>query len=92
MTALVVAVAAVAGYLAGRLRPWGWLGDWAKGQMRSSGSWYCGSKLRQTVLLLALAVTAPRETLRALRHRKDDPEPPVVYSPNWVARSDTPGA
>jgi len=65
VTATVVALAA--GYLLGRLRPWQHLGDWAADQVRFTGTWVRGGAGRQTVVVLAHVVTAPRTSWRIMR-------------------------
>lgn len=85
MVGVVVTAAAAlaADYLLGRLRPWQRLGDWAADQVRHAGTWARGGAGRQTVVVLAHAVTAPRTSWRIMRAPATDA--PVPVSPNWVA-------
>jgi hypothetical protein len=62
----------LAGYLLGRLRPWNRLADWAHDQIRYDGAWLTGGKPRQVLLLAAWAATAPGDTYRAFRERKQE--------------------
>jgi hypothetical protein len=83
---VIAAVALVAGYLLGRLRPWQRLGDWAADQVRFTGSWVRGGFGRQAVVVLAHAVTAPRTSWRIMRGPAAEPQAPMpVRDPDWAA-------
>ncbi|MFL4953275.1 hypothetical protein ACJ6WE_39790 [Streptomyces sp. MMS24-I31] len=59
------AVALVAGYLVGRVRPWQRLGDWAEDQVRFTGAWVRGGRVRQGVAPLAALVKARQQAKEA---------------------------
>lgn len=86
MSVLVIAAVALAlGYLLGRLRPWHQLGNWAADQVRFTGSWVQAGTGRQTVVVLAHAVTAPRTTCRMMRTPATETQTPMPErDPNWV--------
>lgn len=44
------AMALVAGYLVGRVRPWRRLCDWAEDQVRFTGAWVRGGRVRRADL------------------------------------------
>jgi hypothetical protein len=69
MVGVVVTAAAAlaAGYLLGRLRPWQRLGDWAPDQVRFTEAWVRSCIVRQAVVVLVHAVTAPRTSWRMMR-------------------------
>ncbi|MFF7098310.1 hypothetical protein ACFY9A_38935 [Streptomyces rubradiris] len=83
---VTAAVALTAGYLLGRLRPWQRLGNWAADQVRFTETWARGGTVRQAVVVLAQAVTAPRSSWRIMRAPATDaPVPVPVHDPGWVA-------
>jgi hypothetical protein len=63
---VTAAVALVAGYLLGRLRPGQRLGDWAADQVRHAGTRVQGGAGRQAVVVLAHSVTTPRISRRIM--------------------------
>ena len=79
-------VALAAGCVLGRVRPWQRLGGWAEDQLRFGG-WARGGACRQAVVLLALVVTAPCATWRAVRRPAPAPAPAPApeVDPHWVA-------
>ncbi|ROV68789.1 hypothetical protein D3105_09500 [Streptomyces globisporus] len=82
---LVIASALTAGYLAGRLRPWRRLGEWAVDQIRHTGPWVRGGRGRQAAVVLAHVLTAPRTSWRILRTPATaGPETAPVRDPDWA--------
>lgn len=79
MSALLLAVAVVAGYLVGRVRPAHRASDWAHWQMygrrvpRSSWRWWATQPIFACEIAVLLA-TRPRDMVRAWRTRNDPPE------------------
>ncbi|MFF2570963.1 hypothetical protein [Streptomyces sp. NPDC058084] len=58
----------------------------AADQVRFTGAWALGGVGRQTVVVLAHAVTAPRTSWRIMRTPGTDaPVPVPVRDPDWVA-------
>ncbi|WP_199783242.1 hypothetical protein [Streptomyces alboniger] len=83
---VTAAVALVAGYLLGRLRPWQRLGDWAADQVRFTGAWVRGGFGRQAVVVLVHAVTAPRTSWRIMRTPATETRTPTpARDPDWGA-------
>ncbi|WP_327413207.1 hypothetical protein [Streptomyces sp. NBC_01233] len=95
MTAVLLAVAVVAGYLVGRARPARWLGrtaiDWADSLdyrrppvSRREWRWWVREAIYAPIFVWMLA-TQPRKTLHAWRTRNDPPPPrspaPVLVNP-----------
>ncbi|MFF3617565.1 hypothetical protein [Streptomyces sp. NPDC002580] len=72
----VLALAALAGYAAGRLRPWARLGEWANWQLRFHVDRW-STRPRMAVLAAALIVTDPGGMWHAHRHRNDPGPPPA---------------
>lgn len=70
MTALAIALAAAAGYLLGRTRPWRRLYWWADVRIPDSGHWWHAPPHAAA----AWWATAPRGALHAWRHRTDTPK------------------
>ncbi|HBF82469.1 MAG TPA: hypothetical protein DD420_21830 [Streptomyces sp.] len=86
----VVAVAALAlGYLAGRVRPWQRLGNWAEDQLRFTGSWVHGGAAKQASLAVVHGLTRPRTTMRILRTPPRELLLPPTRDPHWAANRST---
>ncbi|MGR3935319.1 hypothetical protein [Streptomyces sp. BRA346] len=81
---VLVVVALLTGYGAGRLRPWRRLGDWAEDQVRFSGPWVRGGAIRQAVLVLAHFVTAPRASWRLAHRPASKPVAVPERDPHWA--------
>lgn len=74
------------GYLAGRIRPYAWLGDWTNDQLRFHiDRWV--SRPQQAALFTLLLATDTRRTVHAWRHRKD-PEPQKAPAMTFKTRQD----
>ncbi|MGW5852118.1 hypothetical protein ACWFQ8_29930 [Streptomyces sp. NPDC055254] len=91
MTAVLLAVAVVAGYLTGRARPAHRISDWADrlpwrrpGFSRREWRWWAAQPV-YAVQIAVLLTTRPRATVRAWRTRNDPPPPrspaPVLVTP-----------
>lgn len=95
MTALLIAAAAVAGYLLGRVRPAHRASDWAAWQFigrpvrRSSWRWWAAQPIFAAEIA-RLLILQPRQTARAWRARNDPP--PRLPAPvlRDVTREDIP--
>ncbi|MFF7130020.1 hypothetical protein [Streptomyces sp. NPDC008240] len=68
---LALAAALAVGYILGRVQPYTRLADWANWELRWHADRWLSSRLRQTALLGLLLVTAPVNTVRVWRQRKD---------------------
>ncbi|MEU5233983.1 hypothetical protein AB0G82_32615 [Streptomyces anulatus] len=85
---IMVAPAVLAvGYVLGRLRPWHRLGDWAADQIRFAGPGAHGGLGRQTAVVLAHVLTAPRTSWRIMRTPAAAVPPAApVRDPDWATR------
>jgi len=63
--AIILMVVAVAGYVAGRTRPYGRLQDWANWQLRFHADRWL-TRPRRAALLVLLLLTDTRKTMSAL--------------------------
>jgi hypothetical protein len=80
----IAAIALAAGYPLGRLRPWQRLGNWAADQVRHAGTWARGGTGRQTVVVLAHAVTTPRTSRRIMHAPATETRAPVPVRDGFV--------
>nr|WSX48867.1 hypothetical protein OG409_07855 [Streptomyces sp. NBC_00974] len=85
MSALLLAVAVVAGYLVGRARPARRISDWAAWQSRPAGVRFAAVYTIRSVENIGWLITHPVKGLHAWRTRNDPPPPrspaPVLVSP-----------
>lgn len=89
---VTAAVALVVGYLVGRVRPWQRLGNWAEDQVRFTGAWVRGGRVRQAVVVLVHVLVRPRTSWHILRTPGTEARVPApVRDPNWVDNRRTTG-
>ncbi|MCB5168029.1 hypothetical protein LG634_24780 [Streptomyces bambusae] len=92
MTGLLLAVAVVAGYLAGRARPARRASDWARWQTRPTGLRYAAVWTIFSAEDLVWLATHPGRARQAWRARHDPPpplSPPVRLAP-WPHEPEEP--
>ncbi|MFD7980240.1 hypothetical protein [Streptomyces sp. NPDC059071] len=74
LTAALYAAVLAAGYVLGRVRPWGRLDTWVWRRFAFMGSW-TQSKPQICLTIAAHVLVRPRRSYKIWRRRNDPPEP-----------------